>query len=67
MGARERLNSVYFIGILMVAAVGGGLTASWWIFFLVTIVLTLLSLHGGEIRLTSTRHSQRRPSHRPRR
>jgi len=59
MGARQRLNSLYFIGILVVAALCGAATESWGIFALVAIVLAANSIHAGNIRPN--------PSPRPRR
>lgn len=63
MGARQRLNSLYFMGILIVAAVCGAATESWGIFALVTVVLAANSIHAGNIRPhpnPRTRHRFRR-------
>ena len=50
MGARTRLNSLYLIGVLMVAAIIGGIAQSWIVFLVVAGVLTALMVHGGDIR-----------------
>ena len=61
MGARQRLNSVYLIGVLMVAAVIGGIAQSWIVFLVVAGVLTALMVHGADIRFTpTTRHPRKR-------
>ena len=61
MGARQRLNSVYMIGVLMVAAVIGGIAQSWIVFLVVAGVLTALMVHGGDIRSSpTTRHPKKR-------
>lgn len=67
MGARKRLNSLYFTGILVAATVSGGLTASWTVFVLVAGALTAIFLHSGEIRLNPSRPMRRRHSPRHRR
>ena len=51
MGARQRLNSLYFLGILIVAAIIGGGAGSWPVFFIVAGVLTATAINGGDIRL----------------
>ena len=50
MGARTRLNSVYLTGVLLVAAMIGGVAQSWIVFLVVAGVLTSLLVHGGDIR-----------------
>lgn len=59
MGARQRLNSVYFSGILMVAAVCGMAMNSWATFLGVTVMLAAISVHGGSIRPSPTRRQRR--------
>ncbi len=58
MGARQRLNSLYITGILIVATVCGVVTDSGGIFAGVTIVLAAILIHGGNIRPSP---SPRRP------
>lgn len=50
MGARQRLNSLYFTGILIIATVCGMAADSWGIFAGVAIVLAAILIHGGNIR-----------------
>lgn len=64
MGARQRLNSLYLFGVLIVAAIFGVVVHSWGVFLLVAGTLTSLLLHGGDIRPTPSSPPQR---HRPRR
>jgi len=59
MGARQRLNSLYFTGILIIAAVCGVAADSWGMFAGVTIVLAAILIHGGNIRPNPTRKSRR--------
>ncbi len=69
MGARQRLNSLYFLGVLIVAAIIGGGAGSWPVFFIVAGVLTATAINGGDIRLTPTvrpSRRRRRPHHRKR-
>ena len=63
MGARQRLDSAYLTGILLIAAVIGGATNSWAIFLVVTGVLIVASIHGGDIRISPKsppRHKNRK-------
>ncbi len=50
MGAREKLNASYVNGSLLLAAIVGGLTQSWPVFFLTTGVLLAGNLYLKEIR-----------------
>ncbi len=60
MGARQRLNSLYFTGILIVSAGCGIVANSWGIFAGVTIVLAAISIHAGNIRPNPTLRKSRR-------
>lgn len=60
MGARQRLNSLYFTGILIIAAVCGVAGDSWGMFASVTIVLAAILIHGGNIRPNSSPRNPRR-------
>ncbi|WP_417850274.1 hypothetical protein [Thalassoglobus sp.] len=69
MGARQRLNSLYFIGVLIVATIIGGTANSWAVFLIVAGVLIATAINSGDIRLTPTVRPQRRrrrPQHRKR-
>ncbi len=59
MGARQKLNTAYFNGGLMLAAVVGFAANSWWVFFLVLTFTMAASIYSGNIRPASSR-SQRR-------
>jgi len=59
MGARQRLNSLYFTGILIVAAACGVTADSLGIFAGVTIVLAASLIHGGSIRADRIRSRHR--------
>ena len=48
--ARKKLNSASVFGALLVAALIGGITGSWLMFFLAGGVLLSLSLYTGDIR-----------------
>jgi hypothetical protein len=50
MGARQKLNASYAGGSLIVAALVGCLTESWFAFFAGLIVLLGINLYLGEIR-----------------
>ncbi len=52
MGARQRLNSLYLLAILIVAAIIGGSAQSWLLFLISAAVMTVLMIHGGDIRPT---------------
>jgi len=53
MGARQRLNSFYLLAVLIVAAIIGGSAQSWSLFLISAAVMTVLLIHGGDIRPTS--------------
>ena len=60
MGARQRLNSFYLLAVLIVAAIIGGSAQSWSLFLISAAVMTVLLIHGGDIRPTSqSRHKTR--------
>lgn len=61
MGARQRLNSLYLLNILIVSALIGITLQSWGIFIGVALILIVILVHGGDIR------PQRRGARRPRR
>ncbi len=50
MGARQKLNTAYFNGCLIIAALVGLLAQSWTVFWLALIVSLGLCCHSGEIR-----------------
>jgi hypothetical protein len=53
MSARKKLNGLYMIGCVMVAAFIGLMLVSWWAFG-VTLVLAILNqIMTGNIRLAS--------------
>jgi len=61
MGARQRLNSLYLIVTLIVAALSGGALQSWSVFWLVLGALVVIFVHGGDIRPNARRtHRHRR-------
>ncbi len=67
MGARQRLNSLYFIGVLIIAASIGGAANSWTVFCLVAGVLIAAAIYGGDIRVSpKTPHRTHRRQHHPR-
>lgn len=61
MGARQRLNSLYLLNILIVSALIGITLQSWGIFIGVALILIVILVHGGDIR------PQRRGARRSRR
>ena len=60
MGARHRLNSIYFLTALCLAALLGGMTQSWIIFVVSGIALTASMIYGGDIRPQPLRKWRRR-------
>ncbi|QDV20683.1 hypothetical protein Pan153_53600 [Gimesia panareensis] len=50
MGARQRLNSLYFYIIVIVSGLIGGATESWLMFWISAGVMAASMLHGGDIR-----------------
>lgn len=58
MGARQRLNSLYFYIIVIVSGLIGGATNSWLIFWICAGVMATSMVHGGEIRPQSRSRKQ---------
>jgi len=50
MGARQKLNTSYLAGSVLVAGLFGWLTGSWLIFLVVLIFLLACNVHTGDIR-----------------
>jgi hypothetical protein len=50
MGAKQKLNASYFNGAVVMAALMGWLTGSWFVFVLVLIVLLASAIGSGDIR-----------------
>jgi len=55
LGARTKLNSVYVLGSLAVAAIIGAVAGSWIVFAIVSAVLIGCSVSDGGIRPTRRR------------
>lgn len=67
MGARQRLNRLYLIGALVLAAAAGALLKSWGVFVVVFGLLIISLVAGGDIRLEPSRSRRTRPRRRSRR
>lgn len=50
MSAKHKLNSANLVGILLIAGLLGGLTASWPVFWIAAIALFATAVHAGDIR-----------------
>lgn len=50
MGARQKLNSAYFSGSLLMAGLVGWLFGSWWAFLGTAVVMLAINLTNDEIR-----------------
>jgi hypothetical protein len=50
LGAKRKLNSLYFQVAVVMAGVAGLLTQSWTVFFVVLALLTAASVVSGDIR-----------------
>ena len=63
MGARHKLNAVFFKASLIAAGIIGMLAGSWLVFFVVLVIALALAIHGADIRLTPQggRRDQRKP------
>jgi len=55
MGARQKLNSGYFLGSVLVAYLAGWLTESWIVLLVALAILIATNLYIGEIRPTKWR------------
>jgi hypothetical protein len=55
MGARQKLNSGYFLGSVLLAYLAGCLTESWVVLLVVLAILIAINLYNGEIRPTKWR------------
>lgn len=50
MGARSKLNTLFFQGALVVAGTAGLATGSWNVFFGTLVVLTAVLIITGDVR-----------------
>ena len=50
MGARQKLNSTFVSGSVLIAAGLGCAAGSWAVFVLAAVFLLALNLHSGDIR-----------------
>lgn len=50
MGAKHKLNALYFQGAAVLAGVAGLLTQSWEVFFVVLALLLVAAVASGDIR-----------------
>lgn len=55
MSARHKLNQANVNGTLVIAGVVGAATESWTLFVILVAILVALSVHSGDIRLSSRR------------
>jgi hypothetical protein len=55
MGAREKLNSAYFLGSFLMAGLAGWLTDSWVILVIALTVLVSTNVNNGDIRVSKRR------------
>ena len=55
MGARNKLNSAYFLGSLLMAGLAGLLTESWVVLMIGLAVLVGINVNNGDIRLDKTK------------
>ncbi|HAH43779.1 MAG TPA: hypothetical protein DCM07_02785 [Planctomycetaceae bacterium] len=53
MGARQRLNSLNLLAVLMISAIIGGVVQSWLLFLISAVALAAILIHSGDIRPTS--------------
>lgn len=60
MAARQRLNSLDLIGVLVIAGIIGQATESWAVFLVAAAVLTAILMHSGNIRPSPPVPSRRR-------
>jgi hypothetical protein len=59
MSARTKLNGVALAGVLLFAAIVGGIFNSWLIFALVALIGSGLMIYAREVRLQPTRPNTR--------
>ena len=65
MSARNKLNGIALAGVLLFAAIVGGIVNSWLVFALAALIGSGLMIYAGEVRLQPTRPElSRKPSHR---
>lgn len=57
MGARQKLNTVSVLGILVIASILGCVSHSWLVFIVAAVVLLVLGCCSGDIR--PSKHSHR--------
>jgi hypothetical protein len=62
MGARQKLNGIYFQSCLGIGSVMGLIFGSWTVFFLASIILMSSFLHSGSIRPHQSGSSGPRPT-----
>ena len=55
MSARTKLNGIALAGLLLFAAIVGGIVNSWLVFALVALIGSGLMMYAGEVRLQATR------------
>jgi hypothetical protein len=55
MGARQKLNSGYFLGSGLLAGIAGWLTGSWIVLLVALAILVAINLYNGDIRPTKWR------------
>jgi hypothetical protein len=55
MGARQKLNSGYFLGSLLAAGLIGLLLQSWLVLVFALVVLVAINLNNGDIRFGKRR------------
>ena len=55
MSARKKLNYTHITGAIGVAAIIGGLTGSWPVFFVTAAALLAGAVYTGDVRFTNRR------------
>ena len=58
--SRDKLNAIYAVGAIGVAAVFGAISGSWLLFLLVAVGLVGVFIQTGQIRLADDRTHRRR-------
>ena len=64
MSAREKLNQANINGVLLIAGLIAACAESLTVFLTLSVILTALAIHAGQIRTSPRPH---KPQHRPRR